>query len=723
MHIGKRGGSKGSGSRQGPDKHSKGQVGASRGAAVRPVLERLEGRRLMSHDDTLATAIDTGLGYGSATFSGEIGDEYGSNDYDLFRVQLNAGDTLQAAVGGVDSKLGTLADSVLVLFNSLGVDLANNDDGGPGRDSLLTYEVSTGGAYYVGVSSYSNFIYNPNSPGSGTGGKFTGTYQLDLSRTGTNAPPTANGDGFSGFEDSQVTGNVLFNDSDPNGNLSGAQLLSDPAHGSLSFDAAGNFTYTPAPDFFGSDGFTYRAYDADGVASDAATVLLGVQPRNDAPAFTRGADETVPEDAGLRSVPGWAQNVRAGPFNERGQAVWFTTDNDNPALFDVAPSISPEGTLSYRAAPDTFGTATVTVQLWDDGGTAGGGQDAGPPQTFAITVSPVNDAPVAAGDSAGTGEDNPVRIAVLANDSAGPANEGDQSLTVVSTGPAGHGTVAVNADGTVTYTPAPNYNGSDSFTYRVRDSLGGFSGDATVSVTINPANDAPTAEITGPAAGSVYAAGTAINLVGAFGDVDADDVHTAVWTLSSVTSGTFTVPGVVSGSGVTGSTSSMPAGVYRVTLAVTDAAGASVTDGTAGEFEATVVVYDPEAGFVTGGGWIDSPAGAYAANPTAVGKAHFGFVSRYRKGAAVPTGQTEFNFKAGNLKFHSSSYDRLVVSGARAQYRGTGTINGSGTYRFALTVVDGQQPGGGGTDKFRIRIWSDAAGLVYDNQMGAGDDD
>lgn len=131
-----------------------------------------------------------------------------------------------------------------------------------------------------------------------------------------------------------------------------------------------------------------------------------------------------------------------------------------------------------------------------------------------------------------------------------------------------------------------------------------------------------------------------------------------------------------------------------------------------------LVVYDPGAGFVTGGGWINSPAGAYVAEQSLTGRANFGFVSKYLKGSNVPTGQTEFQFKVADLNFHSTSYDWLVIAGAKAQYKGTGTINGSGEYRFMLTAVDGQLLGNG-DDKFRIRIWDDATGdIIYDNQIG-----
>ena len=135
------------------------------------------------------------------------------------------------------------------------------------------------------------------------------------------------------------------------------------------------------------------------------------------------------------------------------------------------------------------------------------------------------------------------------------------------------------------------------------------------------------------------------------------------------------------------------------------------------------MVYDPSAGFVTGGGWIDSPAGAYTADPSLTGKANFGFVSKYKKGASTPTGQTQFKFKTGDLNFHSTEYDWLVVAGPHAKYKGSGTINGSGDYGFMVTATDGAVNGGGGVDKFRMKIWATATeDVVYDNQLGDGDD-
>jgi PKD repeat protein len=160
-------------------------------------------------------------------------------------------------------------------------------------------------------------------------------------------------------------------------------------------------------------------------------------------------------------------------------------------------------------------------------------------------------------------------------------------------------------------------------------------------------------------------------------------------------------------------------GVYSVAVTVSDKDGASTTVAATN----LVVVYDPAGGFVTGGGWIASPAGAYTPDPSLSGKANFGFNSRYKKGATVPTGQTQFRFRMADFSFHSDEYQWLVVAGPHAKFKGWGTINGTGDYGFMVTATDGQISGGGGTDRFRIKIWDSATeGIVYDNQPGDSDD-
>jgi PKD repeat protein len=155
------------------------------------------------------------------------------------------------------------------------------------------------------------------------------------------------------------------------------------------------------------------------------------------------------------------------------------------------------------------------------------------------------------------------------------------------------------------------------------------------------------------------------------------------------------------------------AGIYNVCLTVNDGSLESALACT------LAVVYDPSAGFVTGGGWIDSPAGAYKADETLTGRATFGFMSKYQKGASIPTGNAAFEFALAELDFSSTSYNWLVVNqaGSNAQFKGSGLINGAmdpngNAYKFMLWAGDGSP------DTFRIRIWwEDADGEhdVYDN--------
>jgi PKD repeat protein len=160
-------------------------------------------------------------------------------------------------------------------------------------------------------------------------------------------------------------------------------------------------------------------------------------------------------------------------------------------------------------------------------------------------------------------------------------------------------------------------------------------------------------------------------------------------------------------------------GTYTVSMKVRDDDG-----GESNTLKIIITVYDPSAGgFVTGGGWIMSPKGSYAADPDASGRANFGFNSQYKKGASVPTGQTEFQLHFASFNFHSDTYEVLVVSGYKAQYRGTGKVNGVGGYKFVLTAYDGQITGGGGVDRFRIKITRLSDGVVvYDTRTGTSED-
>jgi hypothetical protein len=117
-----------------------------------------------------------------------------------------------------------------------------------------------------------------------------------------------------------------------------------------------------------------------------------VLPVNDPPAFLPGNDHVVDEDAGQQTLANWATNTRPGPPNESEQSVGFVVTNDNNRLFSQQPTIAPNGTLTYLAAPNAYGGAIVTVVLHDDGGGENGGADTSEPQTFIIIVNSVIDA-------------------------------------------------------------------------------------------------------------------------------------------------------------------------------------------------------------------------------------------------------------------------------------------------------------------------------------------
>ena len=151
---------------------------------------------------------------------------------------------------------------------------------------------------------------------------------------------------------------------------------------------AATLNYTPEADYNGPDSFTFTVNDGT-VDSAPGTVTIDATAVNDAPSFTKGADQTVQEDAGLQTVAGWATNISAGPVNESGQNLTFVVTNDNNALFSVQPAVAPDGTLTFTSASNVSGTATAMVVLRDNGGTSNGGVDTSVAQTFTITVMPI----------------------------------------------------------------------------------------------------------------------------------------------------------------------------------------------------------------------------------------------------------------------------------------------------------------------------------------------
>src|SRR5215218_10021337 len=345
--------------------------------------------------------------------------------------------------------------------------------------------------------------------------------------------PTAADDSYGTAEDTARTVNapgVLANDSDPDGNPLSAVLVSGPTHGTLSLNADGGFTYTPAANYHGSDSFSYRASDGT-LQSGPATVTLTVSAVNDAPTAAADAYSTG-EDTALTVE---ASGVLANDTDPDGDAL-------NAALVSGPThgtlDLNANGAFTYTPIANYYGTDSFTYRASD--GTLQSG-----PATVTITVTGANDAPSAADDAYSTNEDTPLTVpapGVLDNDT----DPDSSTLTAaVVTGP-GHGTLTLNANGAFTYTPAANNNGPDTFTSHTSD--GCLTSDpATVTITVTPVNDAPTLAVApGRTCGSNDRSGT-INLT--VGDVDGGTL-----TLSAASSNPALVPNgnvVFGGSGTT----------------------------------------------------------------------------------------------------------------------------------------------------------------------------
>jgi len=297
-----------------------------------------------------------------------------------------------------------------------------------------------------------------------------------------NDAPVARNDSYSTPEDTTLivaAPGILANDRDVDGDPLTAVLVSGPTYGVLTLQADGSFTYTPAAGYAGPDSFTYNAQDPSGALSKLATVSINVLRTNRAPVAADDA-YTTNEDTPLVVI---APGVLANDHDPDGDPL--------TAVLVAGPShgtvtLKANGAFTYRPAANYHGPDRFTYKAKDPSGALSN------LATVSITVLSVNDAPIARNDFYSTPEDTTLIVAapgILANDGD---VDGDPLTAVLVSGPT-QGVLTLQADGSFTYTPALNYNGPDSYTYKAKDPSGALSNVATVNINVKPVNDPPVA--------------------------------------------------------------------------------------------------------------------------------------------------------------------------------------------------------------------------------------
>ncbi len=393
----------------------------------------------------------------------------------IYRLCDSDGDCDQATVTitvrGVDDPVDAVDDSYTTDEDApVSGNVLGNDSYPDGLGSVNV--VSGPGNGTLTLNPDGSFIYTPAPNFHGTD---TFIYRLcdsdgdcdqatvTITVRGVDDPVDAVDDSYTTDEDAPVSGNVLGNDSYPDG-LGSVNVVSGPGNGTLTLNPDGSFIYTPAPNFHGTDTFIYRLCDSDGDC-DQATVTITVRGVDD-PVDAVDDSYTTDEDAPVSG------NVLGNDSYPDGLgSVNVVSGPGNGTL-----TLNPDGSFIYTPAPNFHGTDTFIYRLCDSDGDCD-------QATVTITVRGVDDPVDAVDDSYTTDEDAPVSGNVLGNDSY---PDGLGSVNVVS-GP-GNGTLTLNPDGSFIYTPAPNFHGTDTFIYRLCDSDGDCD-QATVTITVRGVDD------------------------------------------------------------------------------------------------------------------------------------------------------------------------------------------------------------------------------------------
>ena len=274
-------------------------------------------------------------------------------------------------------------------------------------------------------------------------------------------PPVAHNGAVQVQEDGSLVINFANFGTDSDGNPLKGVITTQPAHGTLTQNADGTYTYTPNQYYYGSDSLDFTLTDGS-LTSQQATLSIAVNKVEIAPTLANSS-------ATLNEGSGAILNLLASATDVNGDPVTAAIVTP-PAHGTVTQNA--DGTWTYTPSQHFFGTDTFTYTVSD-------GQEASNVATVTLNVTQVIHAPVASNDSATTVSGTPVTIAVLANDTDA---DGNPLTPVIVTG-ASNGSLTVNPDGTITYTPNSGFVGTDQFTYEDQD-VNGVSNVATVTITV-----------------------------------------------------------------------------------------------------------------------------------------------------------------------------------------------------------------------------------------------
>jgi VCBS repeat-containing protein len=348
-----------------------------------------------------------------------------------------------------------------------------------GSDSVAAYRQVLGTLVYQNISQNPSTLPRVITLAASDGMHTSNVAVSTVSVVGVNDSPQATSDHYTTSEDTLLVipaaGGVLANDADVEGAALSAVLVSMPSHGAITLLADGSLNYTPHPNYFGPDSFTYLATDGS-TSSNIATVNLSIDPVNDAP--IAAADSYNTTQGGMLKVA--SAGVLANDRDVDGDRL--------TALVAAGPAhgtltLSADGSFVYIPEAGYAGSDSFTYEASDGAVTT--------PATVAIQVAAVNSLPVAANDSFELAEDGILNVlapALLANDVDG---DGDPLSVALVTRPM-HGTLTLNADGSFSYTPYANYQGVDGFSYVATDGPG-TSDVAAVTLSIQAMNDPPVA--------------------------------------------------------------------------------------------------------------------------------------------------------------------------------------------------------------------------------------